>query len=198
MLKKRLITLDVAATALFTAVVVPAVFIDATWSDATTIAVCMTLFAVGMFGFLASFPTAFERSRRDEIGAANLYLLTGNVTPKDVKRRMLGALAVQVIVAVTVACIGVARQENAQRLNPMAFAVLVPMLGFGLNGLWAARYGTFGPRILAPKRTGRSVVDTVGSSDVAPMPGEPDSNPESNPDSNPDSDVEMEQNSSHG
>lgn len=190
MLKTRLITLNLAATALFTAVVVPAVFIDARWSDAATIAVCMALFAVGMFGFLASFPTAFERSRRDEIGAANLYLLTGKITPKDVKRKMLGALAVQVIVAVAVASIGVAKQENAQRLNPMAFAVLVPMLGFGLNGLWAARYGTFGPRILAPKRTGRRAVDTAGSSDEADIPG--------GPDNNPDNDVEMEQNSSHG
>ena len=181
-MKTRIITLNLIATVLFAAVVLPAAFVDTGWSDTTTIALCMTLFAVGTFGFLASFPTAFERSRREEIGAANLYLLTGDAIPKNVKRKMLGALLLQVAVALTVASIGISRQQNANRLNPMAFAVLVPMLGFGLNGVWAARYGKFGPRISAPERVGRHVA-TAGDSETPDIP---------------DSDVEMEQNSSHG
>jgi hypothetical protein len=32
--------------------------------------------------------------------------------------------------------------------STLAFGVLVPLLGLGLNGLWASKYGTFGKRIL--------------------------------------------------
>jgi hypothetical protein len=32
------------------------------------------------------------------------------------------------------------------QLNPLAFGVLVPMFGIGMNGAWAARYGSYGPR----------------------------------------------------
>jgi hypothetical protein len=169
-MKTRLITFDLAATALFAVVVLPAALLDRNWSDVIAVAVCMALFAVGMFAFLASLANAFERSRRDELAAAGLFVLTGDVAPKDVKLRLLGALGAQVLVAIAAASIGFAQQDNAQRLNPMAFAVLVPMLGFGLNGLWAARHGRFGPRILKPT-TGRPA---------------------------PDNDVEMEHNSTHG
>jgi hypothetical protein len=30
----------------------------------------------------------------------------------------------------------------------LAFGVLVPLLGLGLNGLWASKYGSFGKRII--------------------------------------------------
>lgn len=65
---------------------------------------------------------------------------------------MHSCLAAQVIVAVATA---IARpntlQEGAQgssRGSTLAFGVLVPVLGLGLNGLWAATYGTFGARRL--------------------------------------------------
>jgi hypothetical protein len=170
-MKHRIVVADQVGTALFAAIVVPAALINERWSDIATIAISMTLFAAGTYGFLASFPTAFERSRTDEIGAANLYLLTGEATPRAVKRPMIGALVAQIIVALAVASIGMSHDSSAHRLNPMAFAVLAPMLGFGLNGLWAARYGRFGPRICEPRSA----------------------QPEM-----PDNDVEMEQNSSHG
>ena len=49
---------------------------------------------------------------------------------------------VQCVVAVTVA--------SVRPFTVAAFAVLVPMYGLGLNGVWAARHGTFGPLGPAP------------------------------------------------
>ena len=93
---------------------------------------------------------------------ASLYLLTNRVAPNDVRIRLLGALGVQSVTAVTVAAV--------RPFTTAAFAVLVPMFGLGLNGLWAARHGTFGARIrpTAPSATGTE------------------------------DDTEMEQNASHG
>ena len=47
---------------------------------------------------------------------------------------LLGALAVQVVVAVATAAV--------HPFTSQAFGVLVPMFGLGLAGLWGARYGT--------------------------------------------------------
>ena len=38
--------------------------------------------------------------------------------------------------------------QNSSRGSTLAFGVLVPILGLGLNGLWAATYGSFGARRL--------------------------------------------------
>jgi hypothetical protein len=83
-----------------------------------------------------------------EVGVANLYLLTGTTAPKNVKRLMSGALAVQVLAAFIGAFIGVAGLKEND-VNALAFGVLVPMFGIGMNGVWAARYGSYGPRVTA-------------------------------------------------
>ena len=55
-------------------------------------------------------------------------------------------MGVQVVAALVGASVGVAGlQEN--QLNALAFGVLVPMFGIGMNGAWAARYGCYGPRV---------------------------------------------------
>ena len=36
---------------------------------------------------------------------------------------------------------------SGSQVNALAFGILVPMFGIGMNGLWAVRHGTFGPRI---------------------------------------------------
>jgi hypothetical protein len=59
-----------------------------------------------------------------------------------VRRIVLGALAVEIVVALGTAWITAA----------MAFGCLVPMWGLGHCGLWGARYGTFGPRQPTPGR----------------------------------------------
>jgi hypothetical protein len=113
----------------------------------------MVLFAIGVVTTLFAYTRALERSRLEEVGVANLYLLTGETAPKPVRRVMSWALAVQIIAAVTGAWIGVVGLDEGQ-LNALAFGVLVPMFGVGMNGLWAAGNGSYGPRV------GRSVSPT--------------------------------------
>ena len=108
--------------------------------------VSLVLFAVGIAASLWAYTSALERSRAEEVGVANLFLLTGDTAPKPVKRAMNGALTVQVVAALVGASIGVAGLEESD-LNALAFGVLVPMFGIGMNGAWAARYGSYGPRV---------------------------------------------------
>jgi hypothetical protein len=109
-------------------------------------AVSMVLFATGAGGSLWAYVSALERSRTSEIGVANLYLLTGSTAPRAVKRTMLGLLVVQVVLAFAGAIIG-ATGLTGSEVNALAFGILVPMFGIGMNGLWAVRHGSFGPRI---------------------------------------------------
>ena len=48
------------------------------------------------------------------------------------------------------AIVGVVGLGEGQ-LNALAFGVLVPMFGIGANGVWAARHGAYGPRLVARK-----------------------------------------------
>ena len=109
-------------------------------------AVSMVLFAAGVVTTLWAYTRALDRSRVEEVGVANLYLLTGSTSPPPVKRVMLGALAVQVIAALIGASVGAAGLDKGD-LNALAFGVLVPMFGIGMNGVWAARHGRYGPRV---------------------------------------------------
>ena len=111
--------------------------------------VAIALFAVGVFTFIWSYALAVERSRTDEVGVANMYLLTGTTAPKPVKRVMSGLLLGQTVICIGAAAVGFAQLKGAET-NPLAFGILVPMFGMGLNGLWASRHGAFGPRILTP------------------------------------------------
>jgi hypothetical protein len=111
--------------------------------------VSLVLFAIGIATALWAYTSALERSRSEEVGVANLYLLTGETAPKPVKRAMSAALGVQVVAALVGASVGVAGLQGNE-INALAFGVLVPMLGIGMNGAWAARYGSYGPRVITP------------------------------------------------
>jgi hypothetical protein len=113
----------------------------AQWVGAIT---AMSLFAVGVFAFLWSFWNVVQRSREELIGVTQVYLLIGSPTPKRVRARMLGLLAVQIVVALVTA---LSRTETADGRagSSLALGVLVPMFGLGLNGLWAAYHATFPP-----------------------------------------------------
>lgn len=150
-----ILRLDLVGTVLFAGVVAVAVPLrDGRPAQVTVAVVSLVLFAVGVALSLWAYAVAVERSRRDEIGVANLYLLTGPTAPPRVKRTMAGVLAAQAVVAVTGAALGM-RGLGAQQLNALAFGVLVPMLGIGANGAWAARYGAFGPRLSEPRSASR-------------------------------------------
>lgn len=112
------------------------------WVGAVT---ALTLFAIGVFCFLWAYVHAVQRSRNDEISVAGLYLLSGSATPAAVRRAMLATLAVQVI---TAAATTFARLDgpDGKPGSSLAVGFLVPMFGFGLNGLWAAFHGAFPSR----------------------------------------------------
>jgi hypothetical protein len=140
-----IIRADVAATALFlvTAVYAAADFSTAAqWVGAAT---AMTLFAVGVFVFLWSYWNAVQRSRRDEIAVSQLYLLLGPAIPSRVRRSMNLLLLAQLAIALATTF----SRPDGPDGNPgssLAVGFLVPMLGFGLNGLWAVTHGSFAPR----------------------------------------------------
>lgn len=141
-----LLRFDVAGTAVFTVAMAIAVPLRSHRPVQFGIAaLSLALFAVGVATCLWAYTSALERSRTEEVGVANLYLLTGPTAPRVVKRTMSLALAVQVVVALVGASIGASGLDKGQ-LNALAFGVLVPMFGIGMNGLWASRYGSYGPR----------------------------------------------------
>jgi hypothetical protein len=136
-----------AVTASYAAVVFSS---TAQWVGAIT---AMVLFAIGVFAFIWSYWTAVQRSRTEEISVTQLYLLMGDAIPSPVRRTMNLTLVVQVVVAVSTT---LARPDGPDG-NPgssLAVGFLVPMLGFGLNGLWAAFHGSFAARTNLPPSTG--------------------------------------------
>lgn len=106
------------------------------------------LFVVGTVAFLAAFGRAVGRSRHEVLSVAGIFLLAGSA-PRPMQWRLLGALGVQVVVAVVTASI--------RLYTSLAFGMLVPMYGLGLAGLWAARHGSFPPRPQPPERPARRV-----------------------------------------
>ncbi len=126
--------------------VVAAIF--AGWPRPVAVGVAWGMFAAGLVLFFAAYVSAIRMSREFEIGVASLYFVTGDVGPKTVKRHLHGAFAVQCIVAVATAA--------ARPFTTLAFGILAPTFAIGLNGLWAARFGRFGPRVAPPTRQPRS------------------------------------------
>jgi len=136
---------DLAGTALFavTASLAAAFFTTAwQWIAAVT---ALALFAAGVFAFLWSYYNAVQRSRTEEVTVSQLYVLLGPAIPAPVRRTMLAALLVQVVVALATA---LARLDgpDGRPGSSLALGFLVPMFGFGMNGLWAAYHATFPPR----------------------------------------------------
>jgi len=100
--------------------------------------VAIVLFVAGCLAFVAAYSRAVARSRTDLIGVTDLFFLTGTTAPPPVRRTLLGALAVQVVVALAAAI--------ARPYTSLAAGTLVPVYGLGLCGVWASRHGTFPPR----------------------------------------------------
>jgi hypothetical protein len=120
------------------------------WIAAVT---AMALFAVGVFAFLWSYYNAVQRSRTDAISVSGLYFLLGPPTPSRVRRTMLLTLLLQLVIALVTT---LARSQSADGRpgTSLALGFLVPMFGFGLNGLWAAYHADFPSRDSFEDRSG--------------------------------------------
>jgi hypothetical protein len=112
--------------------------------QAVLIAVSVILFLAGAAAFAAAYLIAIGRSRYDAIGMGGLFFLAGTA-PRSVQGHLLGSFAVELVVALAAASVGLAMAPG-DAANPLAFGILAPLYGLGIAGLWGARYGTFAPR----------------------------------------------------
>lgn len=140
----RVVKFNIVATAVFVlATLVAAWIFSPAWRTAIVV-VDLVLFAIGVVAFLLGFFSAVQRSRTEEISVSTLFLLLGGTAEKRVVWWMNGCLTMQVLVGISGA---IARGNTDGRPgSTLAFGVLVGMLGLGLNGWWAARYGRFPDR----------------------------------------------------
>ena len=170
------VRLNIVGTACFvvSAVVAASVFSDA--ARVVGVIVALSLFTIGVFAFLSSYWSAVQRSRSAQIAVSQLYFLAGAVAPRGVRKIMLGALAVQVIVAFATALSRSTTDGKAG--STLAFGILVPMFGLGLNGLWCARHGDFQPRSIAgaPRQNNDKVNDHIRDFPASPKEREQNAN----------------------
>ncbi|MEJ7582774.1 MAG: hypothetical protein WKF43_01560 [Acidimicrobiales bacterium] len=126
---------DVATVVFVVAAVASALFLEQL--KLVAVVVSLTLFVLGCGAFLWALAIAVDRSRRDAIGIGGLFFLQGSA-PRAIQVRLIGALAVQTVVAVATAAV--------HPFTSQAFVILAPLFGIGAAGLWGARHGRFGPR----------------------------------------------------
>jgi hypothetical protein len=137
-----------AATLVFVVTAVLAAALPAGPMRPLAAAVALACFAVGCGLYLAGYARAVQRSRLEEISMAALTFLAGETAPPDVRRRLLAATAVLVVVAVGTAA--------WRPFTSLAFGILAPVLGIGAQTFWASRFGVFPRRkVKAPKRQRR-------------------------------------------
>lgn len=139
-----IVRFNVVATLVFSIVAVVSAIVFDDLFRVVIVAVSLSLFAVGVATFLLGFFAAVQLSREREISVTQLFFLTGSVADRTVKIPMSACLAVQTTVGIAAA---IARPSTDGKTGSvLAFGVLVPMLGLGLNGLWASRHGAFDER----------------------------------------------------
>ena len=132
-----------AGTAAFAGTAIAAAAAPGTFKSLALVT-AVALFAGGCGIFLWAFLLVAARSRTDQMEQAQIWFLTGPPTPPEVRRSLLGALAVQVVIGLATA--------GVRPYTSLAAGVLVPMWGLGLCGLWAARHGAFPARPPDPRR----------------------------------------------
>ena len=104
-------------------------------------AVALVMFFAGIVLMGAAFLIGLRRSRTEMVTVPGLFLLQG-CAPRSVRRALLGYFAAQSVVSIAAAAL--------QLYTLVAFGVLAPTFALGLAGLWAAKYGDFGPRESTP------------------------------------------------
>ena len=141
---KNLPRINLFLTSLFLGATVVAAVTFTPATRAAGVVVDLVLFGIGVAAFIWGYFSAVQRSRVDEISVASLYFLIGPVADKQIQKTMNGCLIAQLVIGLAGA---IARSSTDGKAgSTLAFGVLVPLLGLGLNGLWASQFGTFTPR----------------------------------------------------
>lgn len=135
---------NILLTGVFTVLTLVAAWLFTPGLRGMIVAVDLALFAIGFFAFIWSYFSAVQRSRTDEISVAGLFALTGGVAPRRITLVMNSCLSAQVVVGLIGAIVRSSTDGRAG--STLAFGVLVPIFGLGLNGLWSSRLGVFPPR----------------------------------------------------
>jgi hypothetical protein len=134
-----ILRVDVIATAVFVVVQILAAALGAKPLLVVSVALALTLFVVGIVGYVVGFLQAVGRSRAEEVDLAGLFLLAD--APRTIRRVLASAFAVQVVVALGAAAV--------RPFSALAFGILVPLFGGAAACRWSARYGDFPPRGVA-------------------------------------------------
>lgn len=134
----RIMRASYLGTALFVVVAVLAAVTNVVPLVVVNVIVDVALFVAGCGAFLLTLVRAADRSRTDDVTLAGIWWLAGSA-PADVRRRLLGAFGVEVVVALVTA--------SVRPFTGLAFGILVPTYGLGLVGLWAVRLGSFPRRV---------------------------------------------------
>jgi hypothetical protein len=140
-----LIQLNIFGTVAFLLTATFAALVFSTFAQWVGAITALALFAIGVFTFLWSYWNAVQRSRSDQIAVSQLYFLVGEVAPRRVRILMNSALFAQVAIA-TATALARPNGPDGRPGSSLAVGFLVPMLGFGLNGMWTAYHGRFLPR----------------------------------------------------
>ena len=143
-MKSLVVRVNVGLTVAFAMVTFLAAWQFSPMLRGAIVAIDLSLFAIGFFAFVWAYFSAVQRSRTDEISIAALFGLAANVAPRKVMLVMNGSLAAQAIVGLAGAL--VRTTTDGRPGSTLAFGVLVPVLGLGLNGLWTSQFGAFSPR----------------------------------------------------
>ncbi len=98
---------------------------------------CLVLFLAGMISMGAALFVAISASRYKEISLAGVFFLGHGSVEKGTRNWFMGLLCLQIVVSIVVAALA--------PFTSTVFAVLVPLLGFGLMGLQGALHGKFEP-----------------------------------------------------
>lgn len=133
---RLMIRFDLVVTAIFVLTSIAAVVSD-TFVRIVAVVVALVMFAAGSIAYLVGYWQAVQRSRTVEISMAGLVFLKSSA-PERVRRLVGGATLVQVVVALVAA--------SVRPFTTLAFGILAPMFGVGVQAWWAARYGSFPPR----------------------------------------------------
>ena len=119
-------------TVVFVGTAFGAVFSDVAKTPAWLCA--MLLFAAGAAAYLAAYARIVRRSRLERVELTGFIFLAGSA-PAGVRRLLVGCTVVQLAVALITAGI--------RPYTSLAFGIMTPMYGLGLQALWAAYFGTF-------------------------------------------------------